>query len=706
MTATVTDANYQGSANGTFTINKAVASVSLGNLTQTYTGSPLTPSATTVPASLAITWTGAPQTNAGSYPVTATVDDANYQGSANGTFTINKAVASVSLGNLTQTYTGSPLTPSATTVPASLAITWTGAPQTNAGSYPVTATVDDANYQGSANGTFTINKAVASVSLGNLTQTYTGSPLTPSATTVPASLAITWTGAPQTNAGSYPVTATVDDANYQGSANGTFTINKAVASVSLGNLTQTYTGSPLTPSATTVPASLAITWTGAPQTNAGSYPVTATVDDANYQGSANGTFTINKAVASVSLGNLTQTYTGSPLTPSATTVPASLAITWTGAPQTNAGSYPVTATVDDANYQGSANGTFTINKAVASVSLGNLTQTYTGSPLTPSATTVPASLAITWTGAPQTNAGSYPVTATVDDANYQGSANGTFTINKAVASVSLGNLTQTYTGSPLTPSATTVPASLAITWTGAPQTNAGSYPVTATVDDANYQGSANGTFTINKAVASVSLGNLTQTYTGSPLTPSATTVPASLAITWTGAPQTNAGSYPVTATVDDANYQGSANGTFTINKAVASVSLGNLTQTYTGSPLTPSATTVPASLAITWTGAPQTNAGSYPVTATVDDANYQGSANGTFTINKAVASVSLGNLTQTYTGSPLTPSATTVPASLAITWTGAPQTNAGSYPVTATVDDANYQGSANGPSRSTRQSPR
>ena len=44
-TVTITDPNYQGSATGTFLINKADATVTLSNLTQTYTGSPLTPTA-------------------------------------------------------------------------------------------------------------------------------------------------------------------------------------------------------------------------------------------------------------------------------------------------------------------------------------------------------------------------------------------------------------------------------------------------------------------------------------------------------------------------------------------------------------------------------------------------------------------------------------------------------------------------------------
>ncbi len=222
-------------------------------------------------------------------------DNAGNTATGSFTVTISKAAATVTLSNLSQTYTGSPLTPTIATNPAGLTITWTGAPQTNAGSYPVTATVTGANYQGSASGTFTISKAAATVTLGNLTQTYTGGPLTPTATTNPLGLTVAWTGAPQTNAGNYPVTATVTDANYQGSASETFTISKAAATVTLGNLTQTYTGGPLTPTATTNPLGLTVAWTGAPQTNAGSYSVTATVTNASFQGSASGTFTISKA---------------------------------------------------------------------------------------------------------------------------------------------------------------------------------------------------------------------------------------------------------------------------------------------------------------------------------------------------------------------------------------------------------------------------
>lgn len=137
---------------------KKTARVTLGALTQAYSGRPLTPTAVTDPPGLPIVWTNAPQTNAGLYAVVAAVNHPDYAGSAAGTFTIRKAAAAVTLGALTQSYTGSPLAPAAATTPPGLAIRWTNAPQTAPGVYQVRADVDDPNYEGSATGVFTITQ--------------------------------------------------------------------------------------------------------------------------------------------------------------------------------------------------------------------------------------------------------------------------------------------------------------------------------------------------------------------------------------------------------------------------------------------------------------------------------------------------------------------------------------------------------------------
>src|SRR5205823_2328922 len=107
-----------------------------------------------------------------------------------------------------------------------------------------------------------------------------------------------------------------------------------------------------------------------------------------------------------------------------------------------------------------------------------------------------------------------------------------------------------------------------------------------------------------------------------------------------------------------------------VSKATATVSLSDLTQTYDGTAKAASASTTPEGLTVLFSyqqgGAEVSpvNAGSYDVTATIDDANYQGSASGTLVIQKATATVTLSDLSQTYDGSVKAASASTTPEGL------------------------------------------
>ena len=89
---------------GAQAIPVATAPVTLGNLAQTYTGSPLAATATTVPSGLTVilTYDGSTiaPTAPESYAVVATISDANYQGSTTGTLVISKATATVTLNGL------------------------------------------------------------------------------------------------------------------------------------------------------------------------------------------------------------------------------------------------------------------------------------------------------------------------------------------------------------------------------------------------------------------------------------------------------------------------------------------------------------------------------------------------------------------------------------------------------------------------------
>ncbi len=213
-----------------------------------------------------------------------------------------------------------------------------------------------------------------------------------------------------------------------------------------------------------------------------------------------------------------------------------------------------------------------------------------------------------------------------------------------LASVEFGDLSQTYSGGPLSPTVATDPDGLSveITFDGQPEPpiDAGSYAVVATIDDPNYVGSASDTFVIEQATATIEFADLTQTYIGDPLEPMITTDPEGLSVTVTydGEPDApiEAGSYAVVATIDDPNYSGSASDSFVIERAQVVIEFADLVQTFTGSPLAPTITTDPEGLAILVTydddPEPPIDVGIYLVEALVDKGNYTGSNSAQFQI--------------------------------------------------------------------------
>lgn len=147
-----------------------------------------------------------------------------------------------------------------------------------------------------------------------------------------------------------------------------------------------------------------------------------------------------------------------------------------------------------------------------------------------------------------------------------------------------------------------------------------------------------------KLTAAVTLSNLSQLYDGTPKAVSVNVDPSGLTVdvTYNGSPivPTNAGTYAVVATVNDPNYQGSANGNLTIGAAAATVSLSDLTQTYDGSPKPATVITNPfgISTAVTYNGSATvpTAIGNYTVSAVINDPNYTGSAVGNLNIRSTV----------------------------------------------------------------------
>jgi hypothetical protein len=84
-----------------------------------------------------------------------------------------------------------------------------------------------------------------------------------------------------------------------------------------------------------------------------------------------------------------------------------------------------------------------------------------------------------------------------------------------------------------------------------------------------------------------------------------------------------------------------------VTKAAATVTLGSLSQTYSGSPEAATATTTPSGLTVSFTynglSTAPTNAGSYTVVGTISDPTYQGSATGTLVISKVTPTITWSN---------------------------------------------------------------
>ena len=101
--------------------------------------------------------------------------------------------------------------------------------------------------------------------------------------------------------------------------------------------------------------------------------------------------------------------------------------------------------------------------------------------------------------------------------------------------------------------------------------------------------------------------------------------------------------------------------------------LDNLSQIYDGTAKSATAITTPPGLQVdlTYDGAANapTNAGSYTVIGTVNDANYSGNGTNILVIGKAIATVDLGNLSQIFDGRAKIATAITTPSGLRVDFT-------------------------------------
>jgi len=224
------------------------------------------------------------------------------------------------------------------------ALSTTANSNSGAGQYPITVstgTLAATNYSFLyVNNTLTINTAGSSTAAANATTSYS-----PSSQIVALSATVTST-AGTVNGGTVTFTL-LNSGTPVGSATTSGTVSSGAASVNY-----------------TLPAG----------TQAGTYTIQAVYSGStDFAGSSDNSHTlmVNTVTAIVQLSNLTQTYTGSPISAAAATTPSGLTvnITYSGSTTapTKAGSYSVVATVQSADYTGSATGTLQINQATPTV---------------------------------------------------------------------------------------------------------------------------------------------------------------------------------------------------------------------------------------------------------------------------------------------------------------------------------------------------
>jgi hypothetical protein len=188
-------------------------------------------------------------------------------------------------------------------------------------------------------------------------------------------------------------------------------------------------------------------------------------------------------------------------------VPADVAVT-----PIEAGAYKANVTIVDDNYAGSATGVLAILPA-ASIEISDLRAIYDGTAQEATVKVVPVGLnySVTYNKSPNLPkaVGAYDVEVTINDSLYSGSKSARLTIYKGQAEVAFDaeSLLHPWTN-PVAPSVSTTPAGLAtlITYNGLPAlpSEPGDYEVVATVVDANYAGSGSATYTLGKGAQSIS----------------------------------------------------------------------------------------------------------------------------------------------------------------------------------------------------------
>ncbi|WP_413512163.1 FG-GAP-like repeat-containing protein [Myroides odoratus] len=443
---------------GTLTIAKAtLPTIEFEEQTFVYDGSPKSIVITQeLPQGVVVTYVGNEQTEVGNYLVKAIVNGGiNYKNiEIEARMLIRKQLPNLIFDAATYTYDSTSKRIDIQNIPEGITVTYTNNEQTEVGSYTVTASIDGGNSYESVvlTALLKIEKATLNQLVRLVNQSFVYDSQVKSLHIqgeIPAGVQITYTGNDQIEVGNYEVKAhLVGGNNYEDAElSALLSITKGrLTELAFENQTLSYNGTAQSIAITgTLPQGVQVVYTNNSQTEIGVYQVIATLDGGrNYENLVlTATMKIEVGVISgITLASTTFVYDGTVKSLLVSGgLPEGFTVTYTNNAHTNAGTYPVTATISGgAHYEDLVvSATLVITKAtLTGIRFDNQTFVYDGTSKSIFISgSLPNGVTVVHANNGKTNVGIYEVEAKV-----QGGTNyldqrltATMTIEKATAQI-------------------------------------------------------------------------------------------------------------------------------------------------------------------------------------------------------------------------------------------------------------------------------
>lgn len=704
-----------------------ITGISLNDAAFTYDGTEKTVEITgTLPEGVTVSYENNKAINAGTYNVTATLSGDGYKTAVlTATLSINKAqITGISFPNGSYVYDGSEKTVEITgTLPEGVTVSYEGNKATNAGTHLATATLEGANYATKTlNATINIRKAdISGVTFPSRELTYNGNTHTLTIEgSLPPDVSVTYENNSATNAGTYLAVAKIGGNNYNElTLTATLTVNKAdFSGISLSDKTVTYDGNVHSLAVEgTLPAGATVSYSGNGKTDAGVYPVIATVSCKNYNDlSLPATITIVKAdFKGITLPGKEVVYDGNEHKLAiAGELPAGAKAVFTNNSATNAGIYTVIATISCKNYNDlTLSATLNVKKAqITGVTLTGKTVVYDGNEHTVTIEgDIPDGATLYYENNSATEIGTYVVKVTVTHANYEDFVTTAVleitepdapVLNK-ITGITFDDVTYTYDGEEKTVEIKgELPEGVSVSYTDNTGKNAGTYNAVATLSGDGYESlTLTATLKINRGkLEGISFDNKVFDYDGEKKTIEISgTLPDGVTISYKNNSATASGTYSAVATLTSDNYETLVlYATLKINdKAISGITFEDATFLYDGQEkIIEIKGELPTGVSVSYSGNAGTNANVYNAVATISGEGYETLVlKATLTISKASLEgiITIDSVTNfTYDGKPKTVLIKgTLPEGVIATYYGNVNTEVGTYEITVVISGDNYE---------------